>query len=50
MNPAEPVRSERIPTSAGGCILREVGRGAFTLVELRVVIVITDHGPLPNNE
>jgi len=40
MNRAESVRGDRIPTSAGGCNLRAVGRGAFTLVELLVMIAI----------
>jgi prepilin-type N-terminal cleavage/methylation domain-containing protein len=40
MNPTESVRSDRRQAPAGGCSLREVGRGAFTLIELLVVIAI----------
>jgi prepilin-type N-terminal cleavage/methylation domain-containing protein/prepilin-type processing-associated H-X9-DG protein len=40
MNATELVRSDRRQWSAGGCSLREVGRSAFTLVELVVVIAI----------
>jgi prepilin-type N-terminal cleavage/methylation domain-containing protein/prepilin-type processing-associated H-X9-DG protein len=40
MNPTESIRSDRRQASAGGCSLREGGRGAFTLLELLVVIAI----------
>jgi prepilin-type N-terminal cleavage/methylation domain-containing protein/prepilin-type processing-associated H-X9-DG protein len=40
MSPAESVRRKRMHTSAGRCMLREVGRGALTLIELLVVIAI----------
>jgi prepilin-type N-terminal cleavage/methylation domain-containing protein/prepilin-type processing-associated H-X9-DG protein len=40
MNPTESVRSDRRNVPAGGCSLREVGRGAFTLMELLVGIAI----------